>query len=93
MVTMDSDRLRRAVHLDVITTGRDTWVVSGGSAPHRVTLYGSRFVCGCSDYSIRANVCKHQLAVRLSRGDPSVLQGLRELLPLKGTRMTTKLKA
>lgn len=75
---IDSDRLRRAVHLDVSRCGAG-WLVIGGTLAHRVDEDG---VCDCRDQQVRGGRCKHALAVALSNGDADVRLALREIVAL-----------
>lgn len=76
---LDPRRLAKAVHLTVEPDG-DTWIVRGGSQPHRVAKLWGRLECSCPDRSIRGVECKHLLAVRLSCLQPGILEGLREIV-------------
>ncbi len=79
---IDSNRLRRALFLDVAPHAEGRWTVTGGAEPHLVTRARTGSVrCDCLDALYRPQVrCKHNLAVALSRGERHVLTGLRELL-------------
>jgi helicase len=62
---IDPYRLRRALDLTVRFTG-DAFLVSGGLEPHRVSGWDANLACDCSDFD-KGHVCKHLLAVRLTR--------------------------
>jgi hypothetical protein len=60
-------RLARAAHLSVQPLG-DGYRVTGGQAPHLVTLADGRPWCDCPDFAKRrGQPCKHVLAVELVR--------------------------
>jgi hypothetical protein len=71
-VSVDVERLRRAVFIDVDPQPDGSAVVHG----HRVTLDG----CDCRDHAIRGGPCKHLLAWKLAALEPDVFAGLRELV-------------
>lgn len=65
---VDFYRWRRAQTLNIEATGAD-FIVSGGAQPHRVT--GDASHCDCADFA-KGHLCKHLIAVRHHRADPSV---------------------
>jgi len=79
---MDTARLARAVHLTAQRVARGRYVVTGGAGAHVVTVTESGAACDCADFSIRGGPCKHIVACRLRRGDPSMLAALRDLVPM-----------
>jgi hypothetical protein len=50
--------------LTVTDRGAGRYVVSGGAAPHEVTLRGSAASCDCADHVYRKRECKHIRAAR-----------------------------
>jgi len=84
---IEKARLARALYLTARRTASGRYTVTGGMAPHEVTVDGERLTCGCADASLRAGVeCKHALAVLLRRGNLDVLAALRELVPMPKRR-------
>jgi helicase len=79
-VEIDPYRLRRALDLKV-RDGGESFEVTGGLEPHLVRLRGPSFECDCPDRAV-GNLCKHILAVRLSRGE----EGLRQLVERVGAQ-------
>jgi len=65
---IDPYRLRRALDLKVEPRGSAAFLVTGGSDPHVVRLDTESLRCDCRDAAKR-HTCKHQLAVRVSKGD------------------------
>ncbi|HEV7373540.1 MAG TPA: DEAD/DEAH box helicase [Pyrinomonadaceae bacterium] len=67
---VDPYRLRRALDLTIQGTDGGTMLVIGGLEPHLVSINTetNSLICDCIDSS-RGNICKHQLAVRLGRGE------------------------
>jgi helicase len=51
----------------------DTFLVTGGLDPHRVSLSGGKKSCDCFDFA-KGHVCKHLIAVRRQLADFDVLQ-------------------
>ncbi|HEY7767370.1 hypothetical protein [Longimicrobium sp.] len=80
-MTQFSDRLHRALFLDVHQTGQGTYLVTGGSEPHHVqTRDPNQPGCDCGDHVWRFDrLCKHILAVRIYARGASVLDLLKEL--------------
>lgn len=80
---MDTNRLARALWLDVRRVGA-CYVVTGGRCPHRVTIAADRSLCcDCPDFSYRGGTsCKHTIAVKLHQGDGPTLRALRALVPI-----------
>jgi helicase len=72
---IDPYRLGRAKELKVSGTDGGIYRVSGGLEPHLVQIASGHCLCDCVD-AAKGHECKHQLAVRLHRGD----RGLRSLL-------------
>jgi helicase len=66
---VDPYRLRRALDLQCLSRGKDTWIVSGGLEPHQVQRTTEQWHCDCADFS-KGHLCKHILKVRHFRGDP-----------------------
>ena len=89
---MDAARLARAVHLTAEPDGAGRYRVTGGAAPHVVTLAADgSLACDCTDATVRVGIeCKHVLKVRLTRADPDVLEALRDVvaMPTKTLRKT-----
>lgn len=82
MPAVDPSRLARAVHLDVTEATPGSWTVSGGRSTHRVSKAQDGTVCDCVDSQVHPElVCKHRLAVRLSRLPPELRVGLRAIVP------------
>lgn len=79
--TIDTARLARAVHLDVRREDANTWLVTGGTAPHYVTRIGGRYHCDCLDRQLRGGGCKHTLRVLLALGHPATIRALRDIVP------------
>ena len=79
---VDPMRVARALWLAVEKKSDGSWIVSGGSAPHRVVRLPDALECDCSDTVPADGPCKHRLAVHLtSRLRPEVLAALRALVP------------
>ena len=77
-MTLDPQRLVRALSLTVDKIERGAYVVTGGSEPHAVRPVGSGWECDCVDSRYHAGVCKHRLAAYLHRRlDRRVLEALR----------------
>lgn len=75
--TVDPERLRRALPLDVARLDDGSHVVTGGADPHHVR--GRE--CDCLDTQFSGEVCKHRLSVYLhARLDGRVLAALRAAL-------------
>jgi helicase len=70
---IDPYRLRRSLDLSVECLGIHEYRVTGGLEPHQVTAEGTTFHCDCVDFE-RGNQCKHILAVKANRRDPSVIR-------------------
>ena len=66
---VDPYRLRRALDLQCVNRGKDTWIVSGGLEPHQVQQTKAQWQCDCTDFA-KGHLCKHILRVRHSKGDP-----------------------
>ena len=82
MSTIDLRRLARAVHLDAAPRDHETWHVMGRASLHVVTAGDDGlFVCDCEDFRVRGGLCKHALRILLARGDRSVIERLRALIP------------
>ena len=77
-MSVDPERLRRALHLDAERDG-EGWRVHG----HHVTADG----CDCRDHEVRGTTvtCKHRLAVRLAALDAELGAALRQLVPMRPT--------
>jgi helicase len=69
--SIDPYRLRRALDLTVQLSG-DAFLVSGGLEPHRVSGRDENLACDCSDFE-KGHVCKHMLAVRLTRKEADLV--------------------
>lgn len=69
---IDPQRLRRALELEAEPLPPGGWTVNGR---HVDPLHG----CGCPDRTMRGATCKHELAARLDRLDPELLDALRQL--------------
>jgi helicase len=65
---IDPYRVKRALELKVTQLGDSCYQVTGGSDPHRVELESKQLHCDCLDSS-KGNICKHLIAVNLSRND------------------------
>jgi helicase len=74
---VDPYRLRRACELRVAEADGG-YRVSGGLEPHRVTEATAGFACDCPDASA-GHMCKHQLAVRLFRQEPALVNAAQQL--------------
>ncbi len=81
MTAVDPARLQRALWLEhqLIEPGR--FLVYGGQDDHLVELDGEVSSCDCADALYNDEVCKHELCIRLQRGDRQVLRALRRLVP------------
>jgi hypothetical protein len=81
-VTIDRDRLTRAVWLDAERTGLPgEYRVSGGRTVHTVRLYADDGeLCDCEDFRRRRQPCKHVLAAQLREGDEPAIRALRLLV-------------
>ena len=66
-MTLDPQRLARALTLTVDPIENDTYVVTGGSEPHGVRPVGDGWECDCEDAKYNDGPCKHRMAVYLSR--------------------------
>lgn len=77
---VDPYRLRRAIDLEVRGGEGGLYLVRGGLDPHRVVTREGKMHCDCAD-AAKSQLCKHQLAVRLRRGD----KGLRRLVKVLAT--------
>jgi hypothetical protein len=77
---VDLARLQRALELHVEPLGDGRFRVSGHAEPHHVNLRDPDHVCDCGDVAWRHAPprtvvrCKHELACRMSRGEPLVLR-------------------
>ena len=69
--SIDPYRLRRALDLTV-RRQEDAFTVSGGLEPHRVSSRDEILVCDCTDFE-KGQVCKHVLAVRLTRKEKELV--------------------
>ena len=78
---IDTERLRRAVWLDVKPVAPGQFLVSGGTTSHLVAIDGGFVRCNCEDSQRVGDACKHALACRLHGGDPTVVVALRMLVP------------
>ena len=76
-MTVDPERLRRALHLDAERDGEVWWVGEYIVRPEATP--GER--CTCGDHRYRQADCKHLLRVRLAVLGPELLSGLRVLVP------------
>lgn len=75
---VDPYRLRRSLELRAIRQGR-IWQVTGGLEPHTVSVAtGKALACDCLDHE-KGHLCKHVMAVRRLRKDPSLLVLIRKL--------------
>ena len=63
----DPYRMRRARELQVVPSGTDAFVVTGGLEPHRVRRTGAALSCDCPDHA-KGHICKHILATRAHVG-------------------------
>jgi helicase len=68
---VDPYRLRRALDLNVSGPDGEAFCVTGGLEPHQVLLRQDGLHCDCPDFG-DGILCKHVLAVRLSRGDEAL---------------------
>jgi len=68
---IDPYRLRRALDLTV-QRQEDAFTVSGGLEPHRVSGRNEILACDCTDFE-KGQVCKHVLAVRLTRKEAELV--------------------
>jgi len=84
MAFVDPGRLQRAIHLHVGRQEDGTWLVTGGTAPHRVLAVSGDLRCDCLDAAYRGSPCKHRLAVQLTRLGRPMLAALRGLVPDPG---------
>lgn len=75
---VDPYRLRRALELKVVTREKATYTVSGGLEPHTVSRREDTLACDCGD-AAGGHLCKHQLAVRMHRGDRQLRQLAKDL--------------
>jgi len=77
---VDLARLERALELHVEPLGEGWFRVSGHAEPHHVNLRDPDHVCDCGDViwrhapPRRVVRCKHELACRLSKGEPTLLR-------------------
>jgi len=81
MAFVDPGRLQRAIHLQVGRQPDGSWLVTGGTAPHRVAAIDGGLVCDCADAGYRPGPCKHRLRVQLGRLGAPMLAALRTLVP------------
>ena len=81
MAFVDPGRLQRAIHLHVGRQEDGSWLVTGGTAPHRVVAIGGDLRCDCEDAGYRPGPCKHRLRVQLGRLGAPMLAALRTLVP------------
>lgn len=86
----DAERAARGVLLEVEELADGRFLVTGGAAPHTVSL--EPFLdCDCADRAVRQTVCKHLRAVLGRRGDPETWELLaevvREVLPTRAGRI------
>jgi hypothetical protein len=62
--------MARAVYLDAVKLGDNTWQVSGGAEPHIVSADGRE--CGCLDFQLHNRSegyrCKHLVRIGLIEG-------------------------
>lgn len=65
---IDPYRLRRSLDLTVSHQDAGSWIVTGGTDPHRVT----KTTCDCPDFA-KGHLCKHLLALRRARGDQEII--------------------
>jgi len=80
-MTPDRARLARACHLVAQRRDDGTWLVMGGATEHVVSADGGE--CDCVDSLVRrGSICKHRLRIQLGLGDPSIIAGLRQIVPL-----------
>ncbi len=77
---VDLARLQRALELRVEPLGGGRFRVSGHAEPHYVNLRDPDHTCDCGDLAWRHDPprtvirCKHELACRLSKGEPTLLR-------------------
>lgn len=77
---VDLARLQRALELHVEPLGNGRFRVSGHAEPHHVNLRDPDHTCDCGDVAWRHAPprrvvrCKHELACRLSKGEPVLLR-------------------
>jgi hypothetical protein len=77
---VDLARLQRALELHVEPLGDGRFRVSGHGEPHHVNLRDPDHTCDCGDVAWRHAPprrvvrCKHELACRLSKGEPVLLR-------------------
>ena len=85
---IDTERLHRAIYLDVRPVAPGTYLVSGGTDSHTVVIDGGLVRCSCIDSQRVGDQCKHALIARLYCGDPSVVVALRMLVarPMRSVR-------
>ncbi len=77
---IDTERLHRAVWLDVKPVAPGRYLVTGGADSHVVVVDGGWVLCDCLDSQFTGDNCKHSLATRLHGGDPAVVKALRQLV-------------
>jgi helicase len=75
---IDPYRVRRALELQVTQISERCYQVTGGSDPHKIELDNDQLRCDCLD-TAKGNICKHVIAVNITRNDPIFL-GLRDQL-------------
>ena len=85
---LDPFQLALAVHLRISRRDDMTWEVRSADSFHTVTVADSGlwWRCDCEDFRIRADPCTHVIRVGLANGDPTVIEGLRMLIPDLGRR-------
>ena len=89
---IDLFQLALAVHLRISRRDDMTWEVgSADSFPdsfHTVAVADSGlwWRCDCEDFRIQPDPCTHVIRVGLANGDPTVIEGLRMLIPDLGRR-------
>ena len=77
-MTIDPQRLTRALSLTVDPIETGAFVVAGGSEPHAVRPDGNGWTCDCVDSRFYDGVCKHRLAAYVHRRlDRRVREALR----------------
>jgi helicase len=75
MNEFDVYRLRRAASLKVKRITVNQYEVTGGSEPHLINSEKNHWTCDCVDF-VNGNRCKHVMAVKIYRKDPSILKAI-----------------
>lgn len=88
---IDPYRLRRALELRVDHLSQEAARLSGGSEPHRVSIFeksrsSTHYTCDCKDFETGHSQCKHILRTRLEIHDDENLIPLLRLLAKSDSR-------